>query len=102
MDALQRLPGLEQLGAFRGEICDLTREGVPLDAQHIDALLQLDRVVPEPLQLPREAMVVVALHHLDAEPRAWAGFLRVAADLIPSILDTATRSADAGLVELLG
>src|SRR5262249_14690032 len=58
---------------------------------HLDGAEQM-----EELQIPREAMVVVALHHLDADPRAWAGFLRIAADLIPSILDAATKSADAG------
>jgi HD-like signal output (HDOD) protein len=56
----------------------------------------------EELQVPREAIVVVALHQLEQDRRAWAGFLRVGADLIPSILDAATKSADAGLVELLG
>src|SRR6185295_10397647 len=56
--ALQRLPGLEQLGALGGEIRHLTGEGVSLGAQHVEALLELDRVVPEALQLTGQALLL--------------------------------------------
>jgi HD-like signal output (HDOD) protein len=62
----------------------------------------------EELQIPREAMVIAALHALTAktpapdEARTWAGFLRVAADSIPALLDSATKSAQAGVTEIFG
>jgi HD-like signal output (HDOD) protein len=67
---------------------------------HADTAEQL-----EELQLPREAMVVTALVGLigkTGEPRAWAGFLRVAADSLPAILDQAAAAARAGAAELCG
>lgn len=59
----------------------------------------------EELQIPREAVVVAALHGLlekTGEPRAWAGFLRIAADSVPAILDPAAAAASAGAAELCG
>jgi HDOD domain-containing protein len=59
----------------------------------------------EELQLPREAIVVAALGGLigkSGEPRAWAGFLRVAADSLPALIDQARKSAEAGVAELCG
>jgi HD-like signal output (HDOD) protein len=67
---------------------------------HADTAEQL-----EELQIPREAMVVTALHGLmenSGEARAWAGFLRVAADSLPAILDQAAAAARAGAAELCG
>ncbi len=60
----------------------------------------------EELQIPREAMVVTALHGLVAgmpapgEIRTWAGFLRIAADSVPVLLDSALKAAQAGAGEL--
>lgn len=59
----------------------------------------------EELQLPREAVVVAALRSLAApsgETHAWAGFLRVAGDSLPAVLDQAGKSAEAGVAELCG
>lgn len=57
---------------------------------HLDSSEQLEEV-----QLPREAVVVAALHHLlDGETAPWPGFLRVAADSIPAILDGAKKAAE--------
>jgi HD-like signal output (HDOD) protein len=66
---------------------------------HRDSADQLEEI-----QLPREAMVVAALHSLlgTTDLNTWAGFLRVAADSIPSILEQASKSAQAGLNELSG
>jgi HD-like signal output (HDOD) protein len=67
---------------------------------HADTAEQL-----EELQLPREAVVVAAICGLigkTGEPRAWAGFLRVAADSLPAILDQARKSAEAGTLEVCG
>jgi HD-like signal output (HDOD) protein len=67
---------------------------------HADTAEQL-----EELQLPREAVVVAALCGLigkTGEPRAWAGFLRVATDSLPAILDQVRKSAEAGTVEVCG
>jgi HD-like signal output (HDOD) protein len=48
----------------------------------------------EEIQLPREAMVVAALHHLaDGAGAPWPGFLRIAADSVASILDAAKTAA---------
>jgi HD-like signal output (HDOD) protein len=48
----------------------------------------------EELQLPRESVVVTALHHLlEGETASWAGFLRIAADSIPAILESARKAA---------
>ena len=57
----------------------------------------------EELQLPREALVVASIRGLidrTGEPRAWSGFLRIAADSLPSILDQAAKSAQASAAEL--
>jgi len=51
----------------------------------------------EELQIPREAVVVTALSGwIDkrGEPRAWPGFLRVAADSLPAILERAKMAAE--------
>ena len=67
---------------------------------HADTAEQL-----EELQIPREAMVVTALHGLmgkTGEARAWAGFLRLAADSLPALLDQASAAAQAGAAELCG
>ena len=53
----------------------------------------------EELSIPREAMVVASV---TKAPRTAAGFLRVAADSLPDILDSASKSAQAGVKELLG
>ncbi|MBI3857715.1 MAG: HDOD domain-containing protein [Planctomycetes bacterium] len=60
----------------------------------------------EELQLPREAVVVASLRALASKPpspeeiRTWAGFLRVAADSLPSLLDQASKAAAASVAEL--
>ena len=68
---------------------------------HADTAEQL-----EELQIPREAVVVTALHGLlekTGEPRAWSGFLRVAADSRLSVLlETSAAAAQAGAAELCG
>lgn len=59
---------------------------------HADTAEQL-----EELQIPREAVVVTALHGLlekSGEPRAWAGFLRMAADSLPALLEPAPGAAE--------
>jgi len=59
---------------------------------HADTAEQL-----EELQLPREAVVVTALSgSIDktGDPRAWAGFLRIAADSLPAILERAKMAAE--------
>jgi HD-like signal output (HDOD) protein len=58
----------------------------------------------EELQIPREAVVVAACRALAAgdSPRTWAGFLRVAADSLPALLEAAARAAEASVGELLG
>jgi HD-like signal output (HDOD) protein len=51
----------------------------------------------EELQIPREAVVVTALHGLvekTGEARAWAGFLRIAADSLPALLEPAAEAAE--------
>lgn len=53
----------------------------------------------EELQISREAMVIAALNLREA--RARAGFLRVAADSLPPLLDAAAKSAQASLIEFL-
>jgi HD-like signal output (HDOD) protein len=52
----------------------------------------------EELPLPREAMVVAALNGLldGGDRRVWAGFLRVAAEGLPAILEPAAKLAQAG------
>jgi HD-like signal output (HDOD) protein len=54
----------------------------------------------EELQIPREAVVVAALNVRDA--RASAGFLRIAADSLPPLLDAADKAAEASVTELFG
>src|SRR6185436_16228280 len=57
---------------------------------HQDTAEQLEEV-----QIPREAIVVTALHHLlNGETASWPGFLRIAADSIPSLLDGAKKAAE--------
>ncbi len=60
--------------------------------------------VLEELQIPREAVVVAAFSHLadGADPAPWVGLLRVAAPVIPLVLETAGRAAEAGAAELAG
>jgi HD-like signal output (HDOD) protein len=66
---------------------------------HRDSADQLEEI-----QLPREALVVAALHSLlgTGDVETWAGFLRVAADSVPFILEQASTSAQKGLSELSG
>jgi HD-like signal output (HDOD) protein len=49
----------------------------------------------EEAQIPREAIVVAALHHLlNGDPGPWPGFLRIAADSVPAILEDAKKAAE--------
>jgi HD-like signal output (HDOD) protein len=54
----------------------------------------------EELQIPREAVVVAALHLGDT--RAAAGFLRIAADSLPPLVAAAAKAAESSASELLG
>jgi HD-like signal output (HDOD) protein len=73
---------------------------VEASRHHADTAEQL-----EELQLSREAIVVASLCGLvgkTGEARTWAGFLRVAADSLPAILDQAATSAQGSASELCG
>jgi len=57
---------------------------------HDDTAEQLEEA-----QIPREAIVVAALHHLIiGDPGPWPTFLRIAADSVPAILDAAKKAAE--------
>jgi len=81
-------------GAIGAAILERWRFPAPVveAARHHEATAD----VLEELQIPREAMVVAALNC------GAAGVLRVAADSLPSLLETAAKSAQAGVAELVG